>query len=154
MSLPTMTGVGRATADPELRFAPSGTPVAKVNLAFNSRKKDQQGNWVDDQVFFVNGTAFNRMAENLVETVVKGTEVIVTGRLQTRQWEDKEGNKRSTTELVIDSIGPNLSFATAKVTKASRENGGQRAAADDPWASATPASAGSRSGFDDSTPPF
>jgi single-stranded DNA-binding protein len=51
MSLPTMTGVGRATADPELRFAPSGTPVAKVNLAFNSRKKDQQGNWVDDQVF-------------------------------------------------------------------------------------------------------
>jgi single-strand DNA-binding protein len=96
------------------------------------------------------------MAENLVETVTKGTEVIVTGRLQTRQWEDKEGNKRSTTELVIDSIGPNLSFATAKVTKANRENGGQRAAADDPWASATPAGASTRGGGSSFTeePPF
>jgi single-strand DNA-binding protein len=154
--LPTLSGTGRATADPELRFSPSGTAVAKVNLAFNSRKKDQQGNWVDDQVCFLTATAFNRLAENLVETVSKGTEVVVTGRLQTRQWEDKEtGAKRSAPELIIDSIGPNLAFATANVQKNARENNSQQRGGDDPWATATPA--GNRSGgnsFQDDSPPF
>ena len=153
MSLPTMTGVGRATADPDLRFAASGTAVCRVNLAFNSRKRDQNGNWVDDQVCFLNATAFNQLAEHLAESVSKGTEVVVTGRLQTRSWDDKDGNKRSTTELLIDSIGPSLAFATAKPQKAQRGNGGgQRSGSDDRWATATPASSGG--GFEDDRPPF
>lgn len=140
MSLPTLSGTGRATADAELRIAASGTPVCKVNLAFNSRKKDANGNWVDDQVFFVTATAFKSLAEHVAETVTKGVEVVVTGRLATRQWEDKEGNKRSTAELLIDSIGPSLAFATATVTKAPKDGGQQRgtAAANDPWASDEP----------------
>lgn len=159
MSLPTMTGIGRLTADAELRFAPSGTPVAKVPLAFNQRKKDDNGNWVDGDVFFVTGTLFKKAAENAAETYEKGMEVVVSGRLKTRQWEDNDGQKRSMPELIIDAIGPSTSFATAKVEKNAREgNGGGRSATqDDPWASAAPAGAGSRSGgrggFDEE-PPF
>jgi single-strand DNA-binding protein len=139
MSLPTITGVGRATADPDLRFSSSGVAVCKVNLAFNSRKRDASGQWVDDQVCFLNATAFKQLAENLAESVSRGTEVVVTGRLQTRQWEDKEGNKRSTVELLLDSIGPSLAFATAKPVKAasSSNGGGRRGGDDDQWASAS-----------------
>ncbi len=160
MSLPTLSGAGRATADPDLRFSPNGVAVVRVSLAFNQRKRDDKGNWVDGDVLFINGTAFNRMAENIAETVTKGTEVVVTGRLRTNQWEDKEGNKRSTVELLIDSIGPALTFASATVTRNPKENGGgQRATgADDPWATASkerPSADTSRakSGWDDE-PPF
>ncbi|MBM0235921.1 single-stranded DNA-binding protein [Micromonospora sp. ATA32] len=160
MSLPTMNGVGRLTGDAELRFAPSGTPVAKIPLAFNQRKKDESGNWVDGDVFFVTGTLFKQAAENAAETYTKGMEVVVSGRLKTRQWEDNDGQKRSMPELLIDAIGPSTSFATAKVEKNARDNngGGARTAApDDPWAAAA-APAGARSGgrssnFDEE-PPF
>lgn len=156
MSLPTITGIGRATGDPELRYAGgSGTAVCKVNLAFNSRKRDQSGNWIDDQVCFLYATAFKNLAEHLAESVRKGDEVIVTGRLQTRQWEDKDGGKRSSTELIVDSIGPNLAFATAKPIKADRNGGnggGSRRGSDDPWETAAPA--GPSRGFDGSEPPF
>lgn len=157
MSLPTMTGVGRLTAEPELRFSPNGTAVAKVNLAFNARKRDDSGNWVDGDSYFVNGTLFKKDAENAAESLTKGMEVVVSGRLKTRQWETDGGEKRSMQELLIDSIGPSLKFATAKVQKNSRDGngggGGQRASAPaDPWATAAPAGSG-RSNFD-SEPPF
>lgn len=149
MSLPTITGVGRATGDPELRFAPSGIAVCKVNLAFNSRKKDASGQWVDDQVCFLYATAFKGLAEHLAESVSKGDEVIVSGRLQTRQYE-KDGEKRTSVELILDSIGPSLTFATAKVTRASKDGGSRSGGrSEDPWESAAPAS-----GFQDDTPPF
>src|SRR5207237_5718091 len=106
MTLPTLSGVGRLTGDAELRFTPSGTAVAKVSLAFNARKKDENGNWTDGDVFFVTGTLFNKAAENAAETYTKGVEVVVTGRLKTRQWETDQGEKRSMTELLIDAIGP------------------------------------------------
>jgi single-strand DNA-binding protein len=153
MSLPTLTGVGRLVADPELRFSSNGTAICKVSIAFNARKRDDAGNWVDGDSHFAYGTAFNKLAEGIAESLNKGMEVVVTGRLKTRQYETKEGEKRSVVELLLDSIGPNLAFATAKVTKASSGNGGgQRAAAGDPWEEAAPANTG-RGGFDD-TPPF
>ena len=139
MSLPTMTGVARLTADPELRFAPSGTQVATVPLAFNARRKDQQGDWVDGDSFFVRGTVFKEAAEYVAESLSKGMEVVVTGRLKTDQWEDREtGQKRSATSLLIDAIGPSLRFATASVNRASR-NGSSDSSGADPWSS--PASA-------------
>lgn len=159
MSLPTMSGVGRATADPELRFAPSGVAVCKVSLAFNNRKKNEStGQWEDDKVFFVEGVAFKQMAENIAESVQRGTELVVTGRLTTEQWEDKNGGgKRSKPSLLIDSIGPSLTFVTARVQKMER-SGGQStrsaAPADDPWASGTPAGGGSQSSSYDESPPF
>lgn len=143
--LPTISGVGRLTQDPELRFSASGMAVLTVNLAFNSRRKNQQtGEWEDGDVFFVRGTAFKTLAENAGECLEKGMEVHVSGRLKTEQWEDKNGGgKRSATGLLLDSIGPNLAFATAKVSKVSRssEGGGSHgrsgtgggAPVDDPW---------------------
>lgn len=150
MALASMSGTGRLTGDPELRFAPSGMAVATVNLAFNARRlnKDTQ-EWEDGDVFFVRGTAFKQLAENIAETLAKGVEVHVSGRLKTEQWEDKNGGgKRSATALIIESIGPNLAYATASVNKVRRDGAGAPSSAGagpDPWAGGPP---------DDGVPPF
>ncbi len=150
MALPTMTGVGRLTADPELRFTPSSKAVASIPLAFNSRRLNRQTQeWEDGDVLYVRGTAWERLAENAAETLERGMEVIVTGELRTESWE-KDGQKHERTALLIRSIAPSLAFATAKVTKiTSGQNGGQgggqprgqaqqsrptQPPADDPWA--------------------
>jgi single-strand DNA-binding protein len=157
MALPTISGTARLTADPEMRFAASGMAICKVSLAFNSRKKDEAGNWVDDSVFFVNGTLFKQAAENAAEALVRGSEVVITGRLKTEQWEDKNGGgKRSAPSLLIDSIGPAVNqFQTAQVRKLERQSGGNAprgGGEQDPWAGAAPAGS-ARSDFD-SEPPF
>lgn len=163
MSLPNLSGTGRLTHPPELRYAASGTAILSVSLAFNSRRKDQStGEWVDGDTFFVRGTAFKQLAESAVETLDKGMEVVVSGRLKTDQWEDRQsGEKRTAPSLLIDSIGPNLAFAKAKVSKAERNSGGfgerrptgtdgiQTNGDDDPWGSAPPAGQPS-----DDEPPF
>jgi single-strand DNA-binding protein len=143
MSLPNMNGVGRLTADPEMRFTPNGVGILTVNLAFNSRRLNKQTQeWEDGDVFYVRGTAFKQLADNSVETLKKGMEVNVAGRLKTDQWEDKQtGEKRSAVSLLIDSIGPNLAYATAVVTKATRDGGGSSSRSNgsgeaNPWAGA------------------
>lgn len=150
MSLPTITGVARLTDDPELRYSPSGVAVCKVRLAFNSRKKDENGQWVDGDTFFVDGSVFRQEAENVAESLARGLEVVVTGRLKTRRYETKDGDKRSTVELMVDGIGPTLKFATASVKKLSRASSGGNAptggAADDPWTT--------RDAPDNEKPPF
>ncbi|MEU4170985.1 single-stranded DNA-binding protein [Streptomyces sp. NPDC026665] len=161
--LPTLTGVGRLTADPEMSFTQSGKAVANIALAFNSRRKNPQTQeWEDGDVFFIRGSVWERLAENVVETLTKGMEVLVTGEIRTRSWE-KDGQKYERPDLFIRSIAPNLAFAVAKVAKdaASQQNGqsGQRPAqgqqqrrsgpppADDPWAT------GAASAYSDE-PPF
>ncbi|MFD5682158.1 single-stranded DNA-binding protein [Streptomyces bacillaris] len=151
MALPTLTGVGRLTNDPELRFTPSSKAVASIPLAFNSRRLNRQTQeWEDGDVLYVRGTAWERLAENAAETLTKGMEVIVTGELRTESWE-KDGQKHERTALLIRSIAPSLAFATAVVSKVtSGQNGGQGSGqgqqgrpqqshptqppADDPWA--------------------
>lgn len=143
MGLPTISGTGRLTSPPELRFSQSGVAVCTVSLAFNSRRFDKATNeWVDGDVFYIRGTAFKELAEHIAECLDKGHEVNVSGRLKTDQWEDKNGDKRSAPSLLIDGIGPNLRYATAKVNKVDRNGGGSgnSAPADDPWGS-TPTSA-------------
>lgn len=136
--LPIMSGVGRLTAAPELRFTNAGMAVCTVNLAFNSRRKNQQtGEWEDGDVFFVRATAFKQLAENAGECLEKGMEVHASGRLKTEQWQDKQtGDKRSATALLLDSIGPNLAYATAKVAKVSRTAGDTSGGSPDPWVGA------------------
>ncbi|MFM9675807.1 single-stranded DNA-binding protein [Streptomyces brasiliscabiei] len=126
MSLPTLTGVGRLTADPELRFTQAGKAVASIPLAFNSRRLNQQTNqWEDGDVFFIRGTVWERLAENATESLSKGMEVIVTGEIRTESWE-KDGQKHERPALLIRSIAPNLAYAVAKVSKdaGSQQNGG------------------------------
>lgn len=121
MALPQLTGTARLTADPELRFAPSGVAVCTIQLAFNARRQNKQtGQWEDGDSFFVRGTLFNNPAEHAAESLTKGTEVLVIGRIKTEHWETRDGEKRSTPALLIDSIGPSLRWATTTVNKAQR----------------------------------
>ncbi|WP_457028084.1 single-stranded DNA-binding protein [Kitasatospora sp. P5_F3] len=121
MSLPTMTGVARLVADPELRFTPNGHAVTKIRLAFNSRRLNKQTDqWEDGDTFWIEGSAWQQLAENTAETLTKGMEVLVSGELRTESWE-KDGQKHQRPALLIRSIAPNLAYATAKVTKATQQ---------------------------------
>lgn len=142
MSLPTISGVARLLADPELRFSPAGAAVCKMRLVFNSRKLNQQTNtWEDSDSFFVDGVLFKEAAEQAAESYQRQSEVVVTGRLKTRQYETREGEKRSSTELIIDGIGASTRFATVSINKMQRSGGGspqparQGGGDGDPWAS-------------------
>jgi len=171
----TITVVGNLTADPELRFTPSGAAVANFTVASTPRIYDRQtGEWKDGEALFLRCNIWREAAENVAESLTRGARVIVTGRLKQRSFETREGEKRTVVEVEVDEIGPSLRYATAKVNKASRSGGGgggfgagggsrsapapapapaqgSGGAADDPWGSA-PAS-GSFGGGDDE-PPF
>jgi len=147
MPLPTITGIARLVADPELRFTQSSKAVASVRLAFNARRLNPQTQqWEDGDTFWVRGTAWEHLAENICETLQKGMEVLVSGELRTESWE-KDGIKHQQPALSIRSIGPSLAYAVAQVSKPARDQApaqGQRAQqrpqaarqapADDPWA--------------------
>jgi len=166
-----ITVIGNLTDDPELRFTPSGAAVAKFRVASTPRYMDRSTNeWKDGEPLFLACTVWRQAAENVAESLVRGSRVIVSGRLKQRSYETREGEKRTVIELEVDEIGPSLRYATAKVQKMSRSSaggggfgssggaggGGGGNFADDPWASATPANAGgggSSSSFDDE-PPF
>jgi len=116
----TVTLVGNCTRDPELRFTSSGQAVATFGLAVNRRWQNRQTNEWEEQVSFFDVTVWQQMAENVAETITKGTRVIVTGRLDQRSWETQDGDKRSKIEVIADEIGPSLRWATAEVTKNER----------------------------------
>jgi single-strand DNA-binding protein len=158
-----ITVVGNLTADPELRFTQSGAAVANFTVASTPRTFDRQTNeWKDGDALFLRCSVWRQAAENVAESLTRGARVVVTGRLRQRSFETKEGEKRTVVELEVDEIGPSLRYATAKVNKTSRGSGsggfgggsggsgGSNAPADDPWASAAPASDG---GYSDE-PPF
>lgn len=126
-TLPEVTLVGTLVADPELRFTPNGKAVANFNIACNSRKKNDSGQWEDGDATFLRGTVWGEYAENVAESLTKGLKVIVRGQLKQRSYE-KDGQKRTVYELDVEEIGPTLRFATARVNKASRGGGQQQAA--------------------------
>ncbi|HEY2764263.1 MAG TPA: single-stranded DNA-binding protein [Pseudonocardiaceae bacterium] len=165
-----ITVVGNLTADPELRFTPSGAAVANFTVASTPRTFDRQsGEWKDGDALFLRCNIWRQAAENTAESLTRGMRVIVSGRLRQRSYETREGEKRTVVELEVDEVGPSLRYATAKVNKVSRQGGGpggygsSGSSADDPWSSApqTGAPAGSgggnagggNAGYDDE-PPF
>lgn len=138
MALPSVTMEARVVADPELRFAPSGTAVLKIRCVASSRKKNEAGEWVDDKTCWLNVTAFNKLAENSAESVTKGALITVTGRLQTDEWTDREtGEKKSSTSVLADAIGVSLAVRTVSAT--SQVQRSSAPASEDPWASGPPA---------------
>ena len=120
----TVTLVGNITDDPELRFTPSGRPVANFTVAVNRRYKNNDGQWEDKLDGFFRCNVWADQAENAAESLQKGTRVVVTGRLQQRSWEDNDGNKRSAFEVQVDEVGPSLRWSTAQVQKSQRSGGG------------------------------
>ena len=120
-----ITVVGNLTADPELRFTPSGAAVASFTVASTPRTFDRQSNeWKDGETLFLRCSVWREAAENVAESLTKGTRVIVQGRLVQRSFETREGEKRTVVEMQVDEVGPSLRYATAKVTRAQRGGGG------------------------------
>ena len=164
-----MTVIGNLTADPELRFTASGAAVANFTVASTPRTFDRaSGEWKDGEALFLRCNIWRQPAENVAESLTRGSRVIVSGRLKQRSFETKEGEKRTVIELEVDEIGPSLRYATAKVNRAQRSDSPVAAAAvtaavvpavvparvrraDDPWGSAP--AAGSAGGYSDE-PPF
>ncbi|WP_369200525.1 single-stranded DNA-binding protein [Streptomyces sp. PU-14G] len=170
-----ITVVGNLVDDPELRFTPSGAAVAKFRVASTPRTFDRQTNeWKDGESLFLTCSVWRQAAENVAESLTKGTRVVVQGRLRQRSYEDREGIKRTVYELDVDEVGASLRNATAKVTKTSGRGGqgggfgggggaqggggwgggpggpggpqGGGAPAGDPWATGTPAGGGQGGG--------
>lgn len=159
-----ITVIGNLTADPELRFTPSGAAVANFTVASTPRTFDRQSNeWKDGDTLFMRCSIWREAAENVAESLTKGTRVIVSGRLIQRSYETREGEKRTVVELQVDEVGPSLRYASAKVTRAQRSGGGGGFSGGgnagggggsydaDPWATSGPTSGGT-STYDE--PPF
>ena len=121
-----ITLIGNLTADPELRFTPSGAAVANFTIASTPRTFDRQSNeWRDGDAMFLSCAVWRQAAENVAESLQKGMRVIVSGRLKSRSYETREGEKRTVFEIDVDEIGPALKYATAKVSRNSGGGGGQ-----------------------------
>ena len=120
-----ITIIGNLTNDPELRFTPSGAAVANFTVASTPRTFDRQSNeWKDGETLFMRCSVWRDAAENVAESLQRGTRVLVSGRLRSRSYETKEGEKRTVVEMEVDEVGPSLRYATAKVAKTSRGGGG------------------------------
>jgi len=141
-----ITVVGNLVDDPELRFTPSGAAVANFRIASTPRTFDRQANeWKDGEALFLSCSVWRQAAENVAESLQKGMRVVVQGNLRSRQYETREGEKRTVFEIQVDEVGPSLKYATAKVTRTQRsggssygggqQGGGQAGPSDnDPWA--------------------
>ena len=157
---PQINMVGNLVADPELRFTPSGVAAASVRIAVTPRSRDNAtGEWKDGETVWLSGTVWRQYAENVAESLTKGTRVIVIGRLKQRSYETRECEKRTVYEVDIDDIGPALRYATAKIQRTSRgssTDAGPAAAGGagggDPWGA--PASGGDSWGGAVDEPPF
>ncbi|GAB2649266.1 single-stranded DNA-binding protein [Nocardia goodfellowii] len=179
-----ITVIGNLTADPELRFTPAGAAVANFTVASTPRVFDRNSNeWKDGEALFLRCNIWREAAENVAESLTRGSRVIVSGRLKQRSYETREGEKRTVVELEVDEVGPSLRYATAKVNKANRGGGGgggfgggsgggggnnfaasssgsgggggrSGGAEDDPWGSAPAAGSFGGGGRVDDEPPF
>lgn len=119
-----ITIIGNLTADPELRFTPSGAAVANFTIASTPRQFDRQSNeWKDGETLFLRCSVWREAAENVAESLQKGMRVICQGRLKSRSFDTKEGEKRTVTELDVEEVGPSLRFASAKVNRNARGGG-------------------------------
>jgi len=141
-----VTFIGNLTSDPELRFTPSGVAVANFTVACTPRNFDKNTNeWKDGETTFLRCQVWRTYAENVAESLTRGTRVVVTGRLRQRNYETKEGEKRTSIDIDVDDVGPVLRNATAKISKnaANSAAGGRPAdsGSEDPWASQAPATA-------------
>jgi single-strand DNA-binding protein len=174
----TVTVVGNLTADPELRFTPSGAAVASFTIASTPRTFDRTSNeWKDGDALFLRCSIWRQAAENVAESLQRGMRVVAQGRLKQRSFETREGEKRTVVEMDVDEVGPSLRYATAKVNRTQRgsssgggfgssggsdsggsggsggsgNSGGAGGGSDDPWGSAPASSSGG--GFSEE-PPF
>src|SRR5690606_9344355 len=175
---PLITVVGNLVADPEPRVSQAGKSWVTFRIASTPRVRDRQsGDWTDGEPLFLGCRAFGDYADNIVQSLTKGTRVIVQGRLTQRSYTDNQGQQRTALDLEVEEIGPSLRFATAQVTRGQARGqvggfggngGGQQPAGqsgwaqpqDNPWTNSGQGGAGGSSnsssdfggGFDDEQP--
>jgi single-strand DNA-binding protein len=156
----TITVVGNLTGDPELRFTPSGSAVANFTIASTPRTFDRTSNeWKDGETLFLRSSVWREAAENVAESLTKGTRVVAQGRLKSRSYDTKEGEKRTVIEFEVDEIGPSLTYATANVTRKAKGEQPRQAAPAGQWGGQQqPANVGgdpwSTGGADQTSAPF
>ncbi|MEQ1735825.1 MAG: single-stranded DNA-binding protein [Rhodoglobus sp.] len=149
-----ITVVGNLTSDPELRYTQNGLAVANFTIASTPRNFDRASNeFKDGETLFLRASVWREFAEHVAGSLTKGSRVIATGRLKQRDYQTKEGEKRTSIELEVDEVGPSLRYATAQVTRAasSRDSSGgaprggavvAAPGAEEPWAASAPDAAG------------
>lgn len=131
MTLPIITATGNLTADPELKFLPSGKAVVNIRIACSDRYFDKQtSEWKDSDPCFISGSAWGNFAENIANSVSRGDPVVLTGKLMEDHWQDKDGVDRSRFNVKILSLGPDLNMREAKPVRVERTQGTQGG---DPW---------------------
>ncbi|MGV9668676.1 single-stranded DNA-binding protein [Nocardia niigatensis] len=133
-----ITVIGNLVADPELRYTPAGAAVVNFTVASTPRRFNKTTNeWEDGEALFLRCNLWREAAENVAESLAKGSRIIVTGNLKQRSYETREGEKRTIIELEVDEVGPSLKYATATPKKAARQGGGGQGQSrnDDPWGS-------------------
>lgn len=163
MSLSQITVVGNLVVDPELRFTQSGAAVANFRIASTPRRYNSQTQqWEDGEALFLGCTAWNQLAQNAAQSLAKGMQVIVTGKLKQRAYQNKQGEDRISFEVDLDAVGPSLAWATAQVTRNQKGQQGQgqqvqgqsnwNPQPNQPWGQNQPA--GGFGGNDNGSPPF
>ena len=135
-----ITIVGNLTDDPDLRYTPAGAAVANLSVAVNRRFFNKETNAWDEKLDgFFRVNIWRDYAENVAESLKRGARVLVTGRLISRSYEDKEGQTKWITEIEADEVCPSLRWATAKVNKVTRAGGGGGGGGQDTsWGGAPP----------------
>lgn len=125
-----ITVIGNLTADPELRFTSGGVAVADFTVASTPRNFDRDSKeWKDGDTLFLRCSLWREAAENAAESLRKGMRVIVQGRLVQRNFEDRDGNRRTVVEMQADEVGPSLRRAVAKVTRKAKGSSDEEAPA-------------------------
>ena len=142
-----VTVVGNLTDDPELRYTPAGAAVATFTVAVNRRTRDESGQWKDGETSFFRCNVWRQQAENVAESLNKGSRAIVIGRLRQRSWETPEGQKRTVVEIEVESVGPSLEWAKASVSKTPRDENA-------PAFAGASSSSGTNGSTVDEEPPF
>jgi single-strand DNA-binding protein len=131
MTAINVTVTGNLTGDPELRYTPTGAPVAQFTVASNERYKDSAGQWQDGPTSFVRCNAWRELAEHSAESLTKGDRVVVTGTMRQRDYQAQDGTKRTVWEVAVSEVGAALKYATVKISKARRDGA---PVPEDPWA--------------------
>lgn len=147
----SITLVGNVTRDPELRFTPSGQPTATFGLAVNRRWQNRSTQEWEESTSFFNVVCWREMAENATESIVRGSRIIVTGRLDQRRYDNEKGEPQSRVELIADELGPSLRWATAQIVKNERRGPGTNS---DDQTQGAPDPAGSQVAYADDEAPF
>jgi single-strand DNA-binding protein len=137
MALLSVSGIARAVADPDLKFSPSGVAVCRLRGVASRSKKNERDEWEDAEQLWFDVTGFRQIAEQMAETIVKGQQFQILGRIYEEEWETNEGEKRKSIKIFADAIAaiPKRENSQSQGGQRQQQGWGQQQSSD-PWAGA------------------